>query len=176
VLDVGGCSTYWQHCEVLPRLTVVNLLSYPLPLGERNFTFVYGDGTRLPFCDGAFEIAHSNSVIEHLGTWETQVAFSRELRRVGRKVWVQTPAKTFPVESHTFDPIWHWFGPRVQALFLRNFSLWGLLNRPSPAEVGEFLSTTRLLTEGELRRLFPDCAILREKVGGLTKSLIAAGG
>ena len=114
VLDVGGCWNYWRHLPDPPRLTLLNLRSYGSPSdGRRNGSaLIHGDGTALPFRDHAFDIAHSNSVLEHLGTWERQVAFSRELGRVARRVWVQTPAKNFPIECHTFDLFWHWFGPR----------------------------------------------------------------
>ena len=59
--------------------------------------YVVADGCHLPFADDAFDMAFSNSVIEHVPDHE---AFSRELARVGRSYYVQTPNKWFPIEPH----------------------------------------------------------------------------
>lgn len=40
-----------------------------------------------------FDLVYSNSVIEHLGTWEKQQAFAAEARRVGRGYWIPTPGQ-----------------------------------------------------------------------------------
>jgi hypothetical protein len=45
--------------------------------------------------------------------------------------------------------------------------------RPGPAEVDTFLDEVRLLTLAEMRTLFPDCTLLRERFCGMTKSYIA---
>ena len=64
--------------------------------GEPGFTFVSGDGCQLPFADQSFEIVFSNSVIEHVGTPAQQRRFADEVRRVGKRYWVQTPTAGFP--------------------------------------------------------------------------------
>jgi len=173
ILDVGGCPTYWKYRVVPGKFTVLNLPSYVPPADFRGFELVTGDATNLQYPDGSFDIVHSNSVIEHVGTWENQLAFSREARRVGRGLWVQTPAKFFPMEPHTLDLFLHWFPPRFQRHLLRNFTPWGWVLRPTRQQVDDFLQSTRLLTYKEMQSLFPDCTILREKVGGVTKSYIA---
>ena len=65
---------------------------------------------RLPFEDGAFDLAYSNSVIEHLAPARRE-AFAREIRRVARGWWVQTPAYGFPIEPHSLLPGAHWLPP-----------------------------------------------------------------
>ena len=57
------------------------------------------------------------------------------------------------------------------ALFI--VPLWGWLARPSPEQVERFVRETRLLTHREMRALFPDCEIRRERFLGLTKSYVA---
>ena len=174
VIDVGGSLFNWSLASETPRLVLVNLRApsdaRSLPDGIR---LVIGDGTRLAFADGAFDVAFSNSVIEHLGTPERQAAFAGELRRVARGVWVQTPARGFPFEPHLLAPLVHWLPRRWQRRLLRRFTLWGWLSRPSPERVERFLAETRLLGPREMGELFPDCEIRRERFLGLTKSLVA---
>ena len=111
--------------------------------------------------------------LEYLGTWERQQAFARELRRVGRGLWVQTPARSFPVEPHLLALFVHWLPLRWQRRLVRNFTGWGLLTRPSQERVDRFLTETRLLGSAEMEALFPDCEIRRERFLGLTKAYVA---
>jgi SAM-dependent methyltransferase len=174
VLDVGGSAFNWSFARETPRLVLVNV-SAPedarkLPEGA---SLVIGDGTRLSFPDGAFDVAFSNSVIEHLGSRERQASFARELRRVARGVWVQTPARSFPFEPHLLAPLVHWLPRRWQRRLLRRFTPWGWLSRPTPERVERFLEETRLLGAREMRELFPDCEIRRERFLGVTKAYVA---
>src|SRR5581483_9921056 len=53
----------------------------------------------LPFADGEFDLAYCSSVIEHVRP-ERRPAFAAEVRRVARGWYVQTPARSFPLEPH----------------------------------------------------------------------------
>jgi len=174
ILDVGGTPFNWQLLGSESEFTLLNL---ELPEGFEalpgNYSFVVGDAVDLEFEDGAFDVAFSNSVIEHLGTPERQRAFAREIRRVGRGVWVQTPAKSFPFEPHLLAPFIHWLPRRWQKRLARYGTGWGLISRPSPARVAQVIDEIRLLGLPELRGLFPDCEIRRERFLGLTKAYIA---
>ncbi|HEU4561389.1 MAG TPA: class I SAM-dependent methyltransferase [Longimicrobium sp.] len=171
-LDVGGSLWFWSESPLPCRITILNLRSEANPDPAR-YELVEGDALRLPYTDGSFDLAVSNSVIEHVGTWENQQRFAAEIRRVAGRLWVQTPARGFPVEPHLVTPVVHWLPRGVQRRLLRNFTVWGWLTRPGPAQVDAFLDEVRLLTYDEMRELFPDCAILRERVLGVTKSYIA---
>jgi len=138
-----------------------------------NLTAVVGSGMRLAFEDAAFDVAFSNSVIEHVGGPEAREAFARELRRVGRGVWVQTPARSFFVEPHLLAPFLHWLPAGWQRRLIRRARLWGWISRPSPERVEHFLAQTHLLDAAEMRALFPDCELRRERFFGLTKSYVA---
>jgi ubiquinone/menaquinone biosynthesis C-methylase UbiE len=133
---------------------------------------VEGDATELPLADNAFDIAFSNSVIEHVGTWEKQQAFAREACRMARKLWIQTPARSFPIEAHLLAPYIQYLPKSVQHSFVR-WTLRGLLQ---PDAVHKIVDEVRLLTYREMKQLFPDCLILKECMLGLTKSYIAVRG
>jgi hypothetical protein len=177
VLDIGGAPNTWMaesSYELAFPITMVNL-QYPNPdsFANARFTPVQGDAVDLPFPDGCFDIAFSNSVIEHMTTWERQQAFASEARRVAKGLWIQTPARSFPVEPHVLAPFFQHLPKGIQRRLARHFTLWGIMTKPHPARVEEMLSDIRLLTYREMKELFPDCVILRERVLGLTKSYIA---
>ena len=171
VLDVGGGFFNWSLVPTVPSLTIVNL--YLPRARENSFAWVIADGRNLPFKDGAFDITYSNSVVEHLGDFASQQAFARESARVGVRYYVQTPNKRFPVEPHLITPLIHYLPKTVQKRLLRNFTIWGLVIRPTAQQCDNFLREVRLLDERELRQLFPEAEIWHERVLGLTKSLIA---
>jgi hypothetical protein len=178
LLDVGGLPGFWTgHPVLLGRIDTLNVA--PVGWDKNSFpeyhiqTFT-GDGCALDFADGSYDIAFSNSVIEHVGDWERQEAFAREIRRVGKTIWVQTPAFECPVEPHYIAPFVHWLPKTVQRKVIRWLTPWGLIEKPSPSEVDEMVRTTRLLTKREMHVLFPDCQIRTERLLGIIpKSYIA---
>jgi hypothetical protein len=174
ILDVGGFPYNWELSGTSAKVTLLNL-SIPTDhtLYPGRYTFVQGDGTRLQYPDQSFDIVFSNSVIEHVGGFEDQRRFAKEVRRVGRQVWVQTPARSFFVDPHLITPFVHYLPRAWQRRLLRNFTVWGLLTRPSQERVDQFLSETRLLNLHEMRELFPDCEIRKERFAFLTKAYIA---
>lgn len=175
VLDVGGYPWAWNGFRTSSKITILNVHSvdYPPQPGDVLFEYVVGDGTRLDYPDGAFDVVFSNSVIEHLGTIENQEAFARECRRVGRNLWIQTPARSFFIEPHLLTPFIHFLPRSWQQLLLRNFTVWGLITRPSANQVSDWMAEVRLLDRAEFSSLFPDCEILAERFLGMTKSYIA---
>lgn len=65
------------------------------------------DGVFFPFLDRQFDIAHSNAVIEHVGSWDNQKTFLSEMIRVSKRGMLTTPNKFFPIEIHTRLPLIH---------------------------------------------------------------------
>ncbi|HEX4758706.1 MAG TPA: class I SAM-dependent methyltransferase [Terracidiphilus sp.] len=171
VVDIGGIAQTWQsesESHAPFSVTLVNNLQYEDFAGDR-FQAIEADATALPFPDNAFDIAFSNSVIEHLGSWEKQQAFAREARRVAPKLWIQTPARSFPIEAHLLAPYIQYLPKSLQHRLVR----WTPRGMLTPGVVHEIVDEVRLLTYREVTNLFPDCRILRERFLGLTKSYIA---
>jgi Methyltransferase domain len=176
ILDVGGSSAIWDFLTIRPRLTILNFPSALEP-GAEFVEHVAADGRMLPFRDAAFDIAFSNSVIEHVGTPEDQRSFAKEIARVAQSYWVQTPNRGFPIELHLMLPFIHYFPKAWQRRIIERFTVWELLVRPSEAQrsfyLEHFLNDIKLLDKADLQRLFPDAKILSERVLGVSKSLIA---
>jgi hypothetical protein len=174
VLDVGGTPQTWTSefgVDAVFPVTLVNIRSNG-GLPSSRFTAVKGDATQLPFPDNSFDIVFSNSVIEHVGDWERQEAFAREARRVARQLWIQTPARSFPIEAHLLALYIQYLPKKLQHRIAR-WTPRGLLQ---PDVVHEIVDEVRLLTRREMKQLFPDCQIHSERVLGLTKSYIAIRG
>ena len=171
VLDIGGTPLIWisqsGDSGQFP-VTIINVCIHGRMESGR-FTALHGDATALPFADDSFDVAFSNSVIEHVGTWELQQAFAREARRVARRLWIQTPARSFPIEAHLLVPYIQYLPKNLQHRIAR-WTPRGLLQ---PDVVHEIVDEVRLLTYREVKQLFPDCRILKERVFGLTKSYVA---
>ena len=68
----------------------------------------------LPFADKSFDIATSNAVIEHVGSYEDQAFHIAELSRVARKVFITAPNRFFPIEHHTAIPLAHFWRPTFE--------------------------------------------------------------
>ena len=177
VLDIGGTPDNWQLISVTPRLVLLNMPRARADLAGAA-QWVAGDGRQLPFRDAAFDVVFSNSVIEHVGDAASQERFAREVARVGRAYWVETPNRWFPIEQHLLTPFLHWLPQRWQRVLAPRCNLWRLLVRVSPDRrryyIEHYLGEIRLLDAAGLRDLFPDARILRERFCGWTKSLVAA--
>ena len=121
--------------------------------------FVCADATqRLPFADGEFDLAFSNSLIEHLPR-AARAGFAAEVRRVARGWWVQTPAYSFPIEPHSLLLAAHWLPPPARRAYWRL----GIAGDWEPIA---------LLRHREMLALF-GCPILAERCGPTVKSWIA---
>lgn len=179
LLDVGGYAEFWtQHPPVVHSINCINIHEtqwIPETAPAHNISMNVGNGCALTFSDGTYDILFSNSVIEHVGTWDDQQAFAREARRVGSALWIQTPAYECPIEPHYVGFYIHHLPKKWQMKLVRWVTLWGWIHRPTPQQVANEVNSIRLLTRKEMETLFPDCEILTERLLGLfPKSYIAA--
>ncbi len=175
VLDVGGAPETWANLPLRPRVVILNMPRAAEAFGE--ILAVGGDGCALPFADQSFDVVFSNSVIEHVGSWEKQQRFAAEVARVGRRYWVQTPNRGFPVETHLLTPFLHWLPRALQEIIAPRFTVWSMLTKASADQrawyVRHFLDDIKLLDAGQVSALFPGATLIRERAGGFVKSLIA---
>lgn len=162
VLDVGGTDVSWWFVNWKGSVVRCNLDLTGNASGLR----VRADGCHLPFPDKSFDVAFSNSVIEHLGTFEAQHRFGQELRRVGRRYFVQTPNYWFPIEPHYLFPFFQMLPNAIQRWLHTHYDV-GTFKKTDP------FGTIRLLTKREVKRLFPEARIVAERLGPLAKSWYA---
>ena len=166
---------------------IADIRASAIERGHRKFGFqpvLIAEADRLPFDDGFFDIVYCSSVIEHVtvpkdAIWTSmptrdfvrlsrvnQVRFAREICRVGKSYFVQTPNRRFPIESHSWLPLLGYL-PRpaiVRTLRISN-SVW----------IKQTVPDWCLLTKDDLSILFPGAKIVFERSFGIVKSIIAIG-
>ncbi|HEX3691880.1 MAG TPA: class I SAM-dependent methyltransferase [Solirubrobacteraceae bacterium] len=153
VLDVGCGRLGLRALEPRLDITGVDLADRPDYPGP----FVHADAARgLPFADGEFDLAYCSSVIEHVAP-QQRAAFAAELRRVARGWYVQTPARSFPIEPHALLPFVHWLPRALRRRYWR-------LGAADPDEEID------LLSRHELEELFGPARA--ERLGPLVKSWV----
>lgn len=177
VLDIGGTRSYWESLADLWRdepldITIVNLGSetsddgvYHLRAGNACNLEDYGDNS--------FDIVHSNSVIEHVGHWPEMCAMAKEVRRLAPHYYLQTPNFWFPLEPHFRTLFWAQYPESWRAAMLMRKRRGFRGPVASLDEAMRSIQDVNLLTARQMQSLFPDATIHRERIFGLTKSLIA---
>ena len=176
ILDVGGTESYWSNMDFNPgaRVHITLLNVYEDKPTQPNFSCVRGDATDLSqFADGEFDLVHSNSVIEHLFTWEAQVKMADEVRRVGKRYYVQTPNLYFPVEPHWVLPLFQFLPFALQVWITKKYYLVTVAEADRDRVAVDRVREVRLLTEREMKVLFPGSQIYREMFLGMKKSITA---
>lgn len=171
IVDVGGSPFNWSLIGQKPDITLVNVNVQDWDDGRMRMLCY--DGKVLPFADHAFDLCYSNSVIEHVGDWSDIQRFAREIRRMAPAYYIQTPNRNFFIEPHFICAFVHWLPFGLRRKMIRYASVWGWVTKPSQQDIDNALSGIRLLNVSEMKVLFPDAVIMRERFLGMTKSIIA---
>lgn len=174
VLDIGGTQSYWESMNFTENnkvnITLLNL--YLTPVKYKNFSSIIGDACDLSnFRDNHFDVIFSNSVIEHLFTRENQIKMANEIRRVGKYYYIQTPNYYFPIEPHWLFPFFQFLPFKVRVILTKNFNLGHYKKSKTQEAAIQRVNEVQLLTEKEMKNLFPEGKVYREKFFGLIKSV-----
>ncbi len=178
IADIGGSAYYWDIARDFVETRAVEITLVNTDVRDEGvcgkFAHLRGDAADLGFLDDmSFDFIHSNSVIEHVGDWDRRVAMAGHVRRLAPVYYLQTPYFWFPYEPHFRSPFFHWLPEQVRYRLVMRFAL-GFSDRKDNVDAAmRRVQSARLLDAGQLRALFPDAELLRERVGGLTKSLVA---
>jgi hypothetical protein len=143
---------------------------------------VISESGQLPFADEYFDIVYCSSVIEHVTipkeqiwkvysgrrfhteSYARQKEFSKEIKRLGKNYFVQTPNIHFPLESHSLLPFASWLPRRLLLSTLRlTNKFWIKQSDPD----------WHLLDKKKMHELFNEATIVEEKLLGITKSIMA---
>lgn len=175
IIDIGGTVKYWEDMGYAGRegveITTGNIFMENSKY--ENLKSIVCDGRDLSrFPDSSFDIVYSNSVLEHISSEEGRKKMAGEIRRVGRRYFVQTPNYYFPIEPHYRVLGFQWLPAWGKAFLLRNCNMGRIKRIKDKSRLEHELNRIRLLRERELRDLFPDGTVYRERFCMLTKSII----
>lgn len=175
ILDVGGAAYFWNNSQIsnIPGINITLLNLHLEKTKHPHIQSQIGDATTMTeFQDKMFDLVFSNSVIEHLYTFENQQKMADEIQRVGKRYFIQTPNKYFPIEAHYAIPFAQYL-PKKFLLFLLTKTKISRLKRWTVKDAQQYLDEIRLLTQDEMKLLFPGSKLLNEKFLGLIKSITA---
>lgn len=176
ICDLGGSQHFWEKLDIegisFSNITIYNISSNEagscIDSSKQQIKTVIYDGCKIPASDVYFDLLVCNSVLEHVPPDKRQ-SLVKEMMRVAKHLFIQTPAYLFPIEPHFIMPFIHWL-PRKIGYIFAHISLWRILSHPTQKEIDEYWWGTHLLTREELVNLFLQAIIQDEKFIGLTKS------
>jgi hypothetical protein len=164
IIDLGGNHMLWDLIDHNFDITLINLPGSP---GSTNtkYKIVFADACNLSqiFDDKSFDLVFSNSVIEHVGDEDRQIAFSREVLRLADAYWIQTPSIYFPFEAHT-GVMFYW--QRSEKNRQQLMKRW----ENKMPEWSEYIRETRPLSREKMLELFPDSRLYCEYLLAMEKS------
>lgn len=175
ILDIGGTPDFWKNAGLNAADVEITLLNLTLVETDLpNVVSISGDATDLSsFADKSFDIAFSNSVIEHLFSFENQQKMASEALRVSKHHFIQTPNFWFPIEPHWVFPCFQYLPKTIRIFLTRYFNLGHLKRAKSWAAARQQVEEIQLLSRPEMQRLFPESKIWEENLLIFTKSFVA---
>ncbi|HVF41037.1 MAG TPA: methyltransferase domain-containing protein [Gemmatimonadaceae bacterium] len=179
ILDIGGTQEFWDLMGIDElrdaRVTLLNIEHQRVTSPQ--FVSAVGDARSMPqFADKSFDVVFSNSVIEHVGDYSAQRRMANEVMRVGRRFFVQTPNRRFPLEPHFLFPWFQYLPSSVRAQMLNRFNLGWYKRIPDLETARAEVDSIQLLTRRKFAALFPGAVVYVEKFAGLPKSFVVYGG
>ena len=176
ILDIGGTQNYWEQMGIKNSTEIfITLLNTQfIETKYTNFTFIKGDARDLKnFNDKQFDIVFSNSVIEHLESFDDQKSMANEIIRTGKIYFVQTPNYYFPFEPHFLFPFFQFLPINFKIFLITHFNLGWFKKQKTREEALELIKSINLLKKQQILELFPNSSLLEENVLFLIKSYTA---
>jgi hypothetical protein len=178
ILDIGGELDFWRHMEWDNDRCTIYLLNLedrtPTKAPDtKGFVWVTGNALALPYQAGEFDLIFSNSVIEHVGSYQNQVLFAAEVNRVCSKYMIQTPSIWFPLEPHSLLPLFQFIPHALRALLIMLFNINYFPKQKTYKAALEISRSTLMFSKKRFQQIFPEATIEVETLFGIPKSYTA---
>lgn len=178
IADIGGSQTYWKvfPFHQFPKISFqIHLINIEYPEYDKDepiasnviFFRLTGDACDLSdIPSNQYDLCHSNSVIEHVGGYDRIEMIAKEIQRIAKHYYLQTPNYWFPVEPHFLIPGYTYLPRPIRC--------WLLAYRFKITSIKAIKkdSSIFLLTKNELRNIFQNPEIRTERFLGMSKSFI----
>ena len=173
ILDVGGKINYWENRNLAGnndyQITLLNIdLEESL---YSNIKTIKGNATQMSELEDNSQDYTINTLLD-LYDFENQSKMALEVQRVGKKYLIQTPNKYFFLEPHYLLPFFQ-FLPNSLKYFILTKTKLSRLKKWDQEFAKQYIEEIRLLSEKEMKILFPKSKIYYEKFFGMNKSFTA---
>lgn len=111
------------------------------------------DGNTFPFGSKEFDFIWSNAVLEHVGGYEKQKYFLSEVLRTGKRIYITTPNRFFPIEVHTRLPLLQFLPKKIFDKLLK------ILNKGWAA--GDYMN---LLSVWDIKKMLKELGVVDYKI------------
>ncbi|MDX1415560.1 MAG: hypothetical protein R3293_15300 [Candidatus Promineifilaceae bacterium] len=183
VLDIGGTVMYWKmNLQFVPkgiieRIDIVNLPPRKDVMLEIDSVLLHSFAgnalNKSTLKQESYDVVYSNAVIEHVGNLRSQRLMAQNIQALGKYYWIQTPAKSFPIEPHFYFPFFAYLPLSVRTFLHQHLPLGFMGKEENWLEARMACEETRLLTQREFHSLFEKGDIIKERMFGFCKSYIA---
>jgi hypothetical protein len=183
LLDIGGTIDYWEmNARYVPDGLISNIDIVNLPPAQETTRKTNGMTLNAYIGDALdsstlrqkqYDVVYSNSVIEHVGNLRSQHQMAAIIQDTGKYYWIQTPAKSFPIEPHFYFPFFPYLPLGLRAFLHQRFTMGFVDKEPDWIQARIECEDTRILTGRELRHIFKGCELVKERVFGMCKSYTA---
>jgi hypothetical protein len=169
--DSNFLERWYPHCTDITMASVEDCTALETVFPGTIFVRIQPDQL-LPFPNAYFDVGFCSAVLEHVGGSAQQRFVIQELLRTCRSVFLTTPDRAFPIEVHTFLPVWHWLPKSRHRQLLRwlGYSFWAMeanLNLLTRRELGQHVAAALQATS----RSAP-WSISRHRLLGFSSNLI----
>lgn len=96
---------------------------------------------------------------------------ANEVMRVGKNYFVQTPNYFFPIEPHWLFTLFQFLPRKLKVFLTSRFNLGHYKKASSKEAAIHRVNEVNLLTEKQMKMLFPTGKVYRERFLGLVKSI-----
>ncbi len=174
ILDIGGTQKFWENMNYikLDKINITLLNTKKEEVLHPNFHSIVGDATDLSyFKKNEFDIVVAHSLIEHIPTAKKQSKLSKEIIRISKYYFVETPNKCFPIEPHFRLPFVQFAPANFKKFLLTKTKL--VRNKKWAGDQEKNFLKIKPISKKEFKKMFPDGKIYYEKYLGLTCSFTA---
>jgi len=177
ILDIGGDIGYWKNVgwnNSNSRIYLLNLYENSIPEKDSEiFHTIIGNALNINAQKGDYDLVFSNSVIEHVGSYDNQVVFAQEINRISDRFIIQTPSYWFPLEPHCRIPFFQFLPHSVRARLIMRFNINYFPKAATYQKALVVSRSTLMLSKKQFKALFPDAEIHVERLLGIPKSYTA---